>query len=281
MKSLVMSGLLLLICPLMSFAWDPREGDTPWLEEEIALFELVEEVQNLNNGTLYDLMEVAPNCTMATLKTEYKRLAMLLHPDKNKDKEGAEQQFQVLGRVYNMLKDKKDRKNYDRVLEEGLPNYRIPAFYDQRIQIVRRVGLFEGLVMLFFLASFIQYGMHWAAYAERRINMSANEKKKRPEKKLKKAAKKEGDTEQKEDGDPKPSVYDTLPFQIYEAAKYCVETAPTVPDSLRQLYQDYQDRKEQAKIEKEQEEEEIRMIEERKAEKKEGKNRQRIVGESQ
>merc|ERR1712059_46803 len=44
---------------------------------------------------------------------------------------------------------------------------------------------------------------------------------------------------------PKPSVYDTIPFQLYELGKYCLQTAPTVPDQIKEMYADYQARKEE------------------------------------
>merc|ERR1712154_74837 len=141
------------------------------------------------------MMEVSPNATSKTLKVEYKRLAMLLHPDKS-DKENAEEEFRLLAQVYNVLKDKEQRAMYDRVLKEGLPDWRMPAFYDRQIQVVRKVGLLEGLIMLLILTSVIQYGMHWASYAERKMTLQANEKKKRPEKKAKKT-KKEGNARQR------------------------------------------------------------------------------------
>lgn len=272
--------LLGLQCLAMVSAWDPREGDVPWLEVETALFELVEEVHNKTNGTFYELMEVAPNATSKTLKVEYKKLAMLLHPDKS-DKENAEEEFRVLAQVYNVLKDKEQRAMYDRVLEEGLPEWRMPAFYDRQIQVVRKIGLLEGLIMLLILTSVIQYGMNWASYAERKMTLQANEKKKRPEKKAKKI-KKEDEAALEEENPllgPKPSVYDTIPFQLYELGKYCVQTAPTVPDQIKEMYADYQARKEEERKEKEEMEEELKRREEKKALKKEGNARQRIVGE--
>merc|ERR1712228_598688 len=113
------------------------------------------------------------------IKREYKKQAMVIHPDKNPE---TEEQFKQLAAVYNILKDEKTRAMYHRVLEEGLPDWRMPAFYDRQVQVVRHIGLLEGLITLLILASFIQYGMGWANEFEHL----------------------------------KPSVYDTLPFQLYE-----------------------------------------------------------------
>merc|ERR1712080_148129 len=55
---------------------------------------------------------------MGEIKREYKKQAMLIHPDKNPE---TEEQFKQLAAVYNILKDQKTRDMYHRVLDEGLP----------------------------------------------------------------------------------------------------------------------------------------------------------------
>jgi len=272
-------GLLCLVGAALS--WDPREGDVPWLENEIALFELVDRVHSKTNATFYEMLKVSPNATSRDLKVEYKKLAITMHPDKN-TAETAEEDFGMLASVYNTLKDKETRAMYDRVLEEGLPQWRMPAFYDRQVQVVRKIGLLEGLVMLLILASMVQYGMQWANYLERKMTLAAKEKKKRPEKKAKGAAKKEeAETAEEENPllGPKPSVYDTFPFQLYDLGKYCVEVAPTLPDYLKGLWAEYQENREAKKKEKEAMEEQMKLKEERRSQKKDGRLRQRIAGE--
>merc|ERR1712080_600914 len=97
--------------------------------------------------------------TTKEIKREYKKQSMLIHPDKNPE---TEEQFKQLAAVYNILKDQKTRDMYHRVLDEGLPEWRMPAFYDRQVQVVRHIGLIEGIITLFILATFIQYGMGWA-----------------------------------------------------------------------------------------------------------------------
>merc|ERR1719228_2123340 len=101
------------------------------------------------------------NATTKEIKKEYKKQAMLIHPDKNPE---TEEQFKQLAAVYNVLKDQKTRDMYHRVLEEGLPEWRMPAFYHRQVQVVRHIGLIEGIITLFILATFIQYGMGWAQF---------------------------------------------------------------------------------------------------------------------
>jgi len=252
--------LLVSFLPAL-LAWDPADGDIPWQPEEIALFELVDEI----NGTFYELMDISRNATTKEIKNKYKELAMVLHPDKNPEKE---EEFKRLAAVYNVLKDKKGRANYERVLEEGLPDYKMPAFYDRKVQIVRHIGLLEGVLTLFMLATFIQYGMHWAAYLERKMNKQAEKKPKA--KKNKKAGAKEAEAEKEEEDEslgPKPTVYDTLPFQVYELCKQ----APDLPAYVKGIYEDYRQRKEEERKEKEEEEEARKLYEQRKLEKKQKK----------
>lgn len=263
---------LMALTPAL-LAWDPSEGDVPWQPEEIALFELVDEV----NGTFYDLMNISRNATTKEIKDQYKEMAMLLHPDKNPD---TEDQFRQLAAVYNMLKDKKNRKNYERVLTEGLPDWRMPAFYDKKIQVVRHIGLLEGIITLLVLATVIQYGLHWASYLETKyLGPKAPVKKVKKVKKHEKVAAKEaeGASDEEEDSSLKPSVYDTLPFQIYELCKLI----PEVPTYVKDAYVERQKFKEEERKEQEELEEEKRKYEEKKEEKKRNKEaRKRIIGES-
>ena len=47
--------------------------------------------------------------------------------------------------IYEVLKDKERRAMYDRVLVEGLPDWRMPVYYFRRM---RKIGLAEGLAYL-------------------------------------------------------------------------------------------------------------------------------------
>jgi len=252
--------LVMVMAALLApgLAWDPAEGDVPWQPEEIALFELVD----LVNGTFYDFMNISINATTKDIKREYKKQAMVIHPDKNPE---TEEQFKLLASVYNVLKDDKTRAMYHRVLEEGLPEWRMPAFYDRQVQVVRHIGLLEGIITLFILATFIQYGMGWAQYLEQRF-LAPKPKQKR-EKKAKKNENnnKEETKEEDEFEHLKPSVYDTLPFQVYELAKM----APELPEYIKGVWEERQQRKaEEAAAEEEEkkrrEEKEARRVQRKK-----------------
>jgi len=254
--------LLLLVVPAL--AWDPAEGDVPWQPEEIALFELVDSI----NGTFYELMNISMNATAKEIKREYKKQSLLIHPDKNPE---TEDEFKRLAAVYNVLKDQKTRDMYHRVLEEGLPVWRMPAFYDRQVQVIRHIGLVEGIVTLFILATFIQYGMAWAQFLEQKFLAP-----KPKEKRVKKSKKTDTKEEAKEDDELealKPSVYNTLPFQLYELGKQ----TPELPNYIKGLWDERCLRKEEERLEEERLEEEKRLWKERQEAKK--ASRKRINGE--
>ena len=102
---------------------------------------------------------------------------------------------------------------------------------------VRHIGLLEGLITLLVLASFIQYGMGWANYLEQKF--LAPKPKAKKEKKVKKSevAKEESKEVVVDEFEHlKPSVYDTLPFQLYELCKQAPELVEyaKVPSLKRQ-----------------------------------------------
>ena len=91
---------------------------------------------------------------------------------------------------------------------------------------VRHIGLLEGLITLLVLASFIQYGMGWANYLEQKF-LAPKPKEKRVKKAKKSEVVKEESKEEVDEFEHlKPSVYDTLPFQLYELCK----RAPEIPE---------------------------------------------------
>ena len=57
-------------------------------------------------------MNISINATTKEIKREYKKQAMVIHPDKNPE---TEEQFKQLAAVYNILKDDRTRAMYHRV----------------------------------------------------------------------------------------------------------------------------------------------------------------------
>ena len=64
--------------------------------------------------SLYDIIGVPPTATEDEIKRAYRKKAMLLHPDRNKDDPNATEKFQQLGEAYEILKDPAKRERYDK-----------------------------------------------------------------------------------------------------------------------------------------------------------------------
>ena len=62
----------------------------------------------------YEILGVARNASPEVIHKTYRKLARKYHPDVNKTK-GAEERFKELGEAYEVLKDDKKRKLYDRL----------------------------------------------------------------------------------------------------------------------------------------------------------------------
>lgn len=69
--------------------------------------------------------------------------------------------------MHEVLKDEKKRKYYDEVLANGLPNWRSAVYYYRH---VRKMGMVEMLLILFFILTIGQYLVSWASYFEKRYN---------------------------------------------------------------------------------------------------------------
>ena len=79
--------------------------------------------------------------------------------------------FRLAG-IYEVLKDKEKRDIYDRVLVEGLPDWRSPAFYFRRM---RKIGLVEALLYVFVLITVFQYFIHKAHHWEKKFTLKESE----------------------------------------------------------------------------------------------------------
>lgn len=178
-----------------------------WDNEELELFDLVEEV----NTNFYTLLGVLQTSDAKTIRHAFRNLSLKLHPDKN-DAPDAEIKFRQLVAVHEVLRDPSKRKRYDEVLENGLPDWRHPVYYYRR---VRKMGLVEMLIILFTIVTIGQYIVAWAAYLEKKyiVEEFVTAEKKRLQKKQKRG-KLDGDVPDMTIEIPKPSILNTLPFQI-------------------------------------------------------------------
>lgn len=70
----------------------------------------------------YDLLEVQKTADDKTIKTSYRRLAMICHPDKNPGCKDSEARFKAISEAYDCLKDPQKRAAYDRFGKAAFQN---------------------------------------------------------------------------------------------------------------------------------------------------------------
>ena len=61
----------------------------------------------------YKVLGVKRSATSADIKSAYRKLARLRHPDVNQDSEGAASEFALLSKAYHVLSDPQERSYYD------------------------------------------------------------------------------------------------------------------------------------------------------------------------
>ena len=70
----------------------------------------------------YEVLSVSRECDDGTLKTAYRKLALLYHPDRNPNNQDAEEKFKEAAEAYAVLSDSQKRASYDRFGHQGVSN---------------------------------------------------------------------------------------------------------------------------------------------------------------
>ncbi|CAH0551286.1 unnamed protein product [Brassicogethes aeneus] len=174
------------------------------------------------------------------IRSAFKRSSLKLHPDKNLDVDTSEQ-FRNLVSIYEVLRSPSKRKYYDEVLVNGLPNWRSAVYY---YRYVRKMGMIEACLILFVLITIGQYLVNWTAYYEKVFTIKSMQKKKN----------KKDNTDQILLELPKPTVYDTLPFQVPRLIWFTIISIPSTLGLIKTIVS------EQLEKSKEPEEEEMIIV---------------------
>ncbi|KDQ53113.1 hypothetical protein JAAARDRAFT_39486 [Jaapia argillacea MUCL 33604] len=83
----------------------------------------------------YTLLEVEENATQDEIKKSFRRLALLHHPDKNKDDiEGSTQRFAELQRAYETLSDEQERAWYDSHRASLVPEPEVETVFEDIVK---------------------------------------------------------------------------------------------------------------------------------------------------
>ncbi|XP_055709430.1 dnaJ homolog subfamily C member 1 [Phlebotomus papatasi] len=210
-----------------------------WDSVELEIFDLVEDI----NENFYTLLGITQNATTSEVKRAFRTLSVILHPDKT-SAEDANEKFRNLVAVYEVLKDPEKREKYDQVLKNGLPNWKSGLYYYRRF---RKMGMAEMVSILSLIITIGQYLISWAVYFEKKY--TAEQILGSKIKKIQKKQKSTIDMDKILMEIPKPSIFQTLPFQI-----------PlffwNFPRKMRQSYREYREVRQQQLEEEEREQEE-------------------------
>nr|CAG4647319.1 EOG090X0BHG [Megafenestra aurita] len=182
-----------------------------WDQNELEIFDLIEEI----NRNFYEVLGVPQNCSQSEIRKAYRRLSLQLHPDKN-DAPDADEKFRQLVGIYDIMRDEAKRARYDKVLVEGLPDWRQPLYYYRR---VRKMGMMELSIWLFVLFTIGQYAVAWGSYFEKKLTLDEVKASKLKKLQKEKKKKKNNEIDVEEEIEqlfliPKPSFKNTLPFQL-------------------------------------------------------------------
>ncbi|CRK91198.1 CLUMA_CG004881, isoform A, partial [Clunio marinus] len=203
------------------------------------------------------------DASLSEIKRAFRNLSIILHPDKS-DAEDANIQFRNMVAVYEVLKDTAKREKYDNVLKNGLPNWKSAVYYYRK---ARKMGLMEGTLLLFIIITIGQYLVSWAVYFEKKYTMAQFF-----ESKAKKVKKANVDFDSILSEIPKPSIKNTLPFQIPIGLYHMVIGTPSaIKGSVNLISEEVKKELERKRKEKEEEELMKKLEEERQQQKEERK----------
>ncbi|ETN67333.1 hypothetical protein AND_000861 [Anopheles darlingi] len=232
-----------------------------WGADDLEIFDLVEEV----NDNFYHVMNISQDVSAAEIKRAFRKLSVILHPDKS-DAEDANIRFRNLVSVYEILKDPVKREKYDKVLKDGMPNWRSALYYYRH---VRKMGIVESAIIIFVVITVTQYLVAWAAYLEKKYTAEQI-----VGSKLRKLSKKKQTNQHLEEliyEIPQPSIRNTLPFQIPICLWRSITGTPTVIKSLIEMYAQQKKQEEEARDRKKKELEEQVEFENQRAKEKENR----------
>lgn len=175
------------------------------------MFDLIDEVKQ----NFYEFLGVSQSATTAEIRQAYRRLSAVLHPDKNPGDPEAGAKFRMLAGIYEVLKDSDMRKQYDNVLVNGLPDWKMPIFYYRKLRKMSNVELFS---IFFIMATLVHYAVLWGSVFETRLTLEdqLNTAYKRHKARDRKLEQIDMEIAEKLNEVPKPTWKDILPFAIFK-----------------------------------------------------------------
>ena len=134
-----------------------------WSPEDYEIFRLNDKVQqDLGKGaSFYSWLELpnGPKSTLQEISKAYRKKSRLLHPDKvtgsKSLKKQAEERFQRLSLVGNILRDQSLRRRYDYFHSKGFPRWKGTGYYYSKFR--------PGIIMTIMILYIIVGGIHFVA----------------------------------------------------------------------------------------------------------------------
>lgn len=134
-----------------------------WSPEDYEIFSLNDKVQqDLGKGvSFYSWLELpnGPKSTLQEISKAYRKQSRLLHPDKvtgsKSLKKQAEERFQRLSLVGNILRDQSLRRRYDYFHSKGFPRWKGTGYYYSKFR--------PGIIMTVMILYVIVGGIHFVA----------------------------------------------------------------------------------------------------------------------
>ncbi|RKP31236.1 hypothetical protein METBISCDRAFT_14455 [Metschnikowia bicuspidata] len=133
-----------------------------WTPEDYEIFSLNYKIKSDlgSDATFYSWLKLerGPKSSLGEINKAYKKMSRALHPDKYSKKsrsqrKKAEERFQRLSLVGNILRDNSLKQRYDFFLRKGFPKWKGTGYYYSRF----RPGLGFVLVVLYVLVSTFQF----------------------------------------------------------------------------------------------------------------------------
>ena len=131
-----------------------------WTKEDYEIFGLNDKVtQDLGEGsTFYSWLDIDRSATLQEISKAYRRKSRQLHPDKaggasKSARKIAEERFQRLSLVGNILRDQSLKRRYDYFLDKGFPKWKGTGYYYSKF----RPGLALTVFLLYLLVGVLQW----------------------------------------------------------------------------------------------------------------------------
>lgn len=158
MKYISLLSLILIFATTISLV-----EASNWSPEDYEIFSLNDKVQqDLGKGaSFYSWLELpnGPKSTLQEISKAYRKKSRTLHPDKvtgsKSLKKQAEERFQRLSLVGNILRDQSLRRRYDYFHSKGFPRWKGTGYYYSKFR--------PGLIMTVMILYIIVGGIHFVA----------------------------------------------------------------------------------------------------------------------